>query len=314
MTLNLKAKIYNDETAARKHLERIQWPEGPVCPHCGVINEATRLEGESTRDGVYKCRPCQKPFSVTVGTVFERSHVPLTKWLLATELLTASKKGISSHQLSRMLDISYKTAWFMSHRIREAMTPAAGSEPPLGGDGFVVEADETELAPSRKTRPRARAKNLKFVSLVERGGKVRSRKITGKGASVRSQVVKALKANVDEASTLHTDGAQMYEFTLAVENHEAVNHNKEFVRPGEHGEKVHTNTAEGYFSIFKRGLVGTYQHMSEQHLARYLAEFDFRMSYRARLGYDDNERAEIALKGIQGKRLTYRSTHSTAHA
>jgi transposase-like protein len=309
VTLKLKAKIYNDETAARKHLERIQWPDGPVCPHCGVVNEATALEGKSTRPGVYKCRPCQKPFSVTVGTVFERSHIPLTKWLLATELLTASKKGISSHQLARMLNVTYKSAWFMAHRIREAMTPVAGSEPPLGGDGFVVEADETEIAPSRKSRPRKRAKNLKFVSLVERGGKVRSKRITGAKASIAIEVRQALRANVDEASTLHTDGAQMYEYTLAVEHHEAVNHNKEFVRDGAHGEKVHVNTAEGYFSIFKRGLVGTYQHMSEQHLHRYLAEFDFRMNNRARLGIDDNMRAEIALEGIRGKRLTYRISH-----
>jgi len=314
VTLNLKAKIYNDENAARKHLEAIQWPEGPVCPHCGVINEATALSGKSTRPGVYKCRPCQKPFSVTVGTVFERSHIPLTKWLLATELLTASKKGISSHQLARMLNVTYKTAWFMSHRIREAMAPVAGQEPPLGGDGFVVEADETEIAPSRKTRPRPRAKNLKFVSLVERDGKVRSKRVTGSKGSIASEVRKAIRDNIDEASTLHTDGAQMYEYTLSVANHEAVNHNKEFVRDGEHGEKVHTNTAEGFFSIFKRGLVGTYQHMSEQHLQRYLAEFDFRMNYRARLGYDDDARAVKALEGIVGKRLTYRRTLQAPHA
>lgn len=145
MTLNLKAKIYTDEVAARRHLEKLQWPDGPVCPHCGVINEATELSGDSTRAGVWKCRPCQKPFSVTVGTVFERSHVPLTKWLLATELLTSSKKGISSHQLSRMLGVTYKTAWFMAHRIREAMKPAGSDAGPLGGEGKIVEADETYL-------------------------------------------------------------------------------------------------------------------------------------------------------------------------
>ncbi len=148
MTLNLKAKIYTDENAARDHLERIQWPEGPVCPHCGAINEATLLAGKSTRPGLWKCRPCQKPFSVTVGTVFERSKIPLTKWLLATELLTSSKKGISAHQLHRMLGVTYKTAWFLAHRIREAFAPVEGSEPPLGGDGQVVEADETELGKS----------------------------------------------------------------------------------------------------------------------------------------------------------------------
>jgi transposase-like protein len=145
MTLNLKDPIYNDESHARKHLEALQWPHGPVCPHCGVINEATLLEGKSTRPGVWKCRPCQKPFSVTVGTVFERSKIPLTKWLLATELLTSSKKGISAHQVHRMLGVTYKTAWFMMHRIREAMAPAKGSEPPLGGAGKIVEADETYI-------------------------------------------------------------------------------------------------------------------------------------------------------------------------
>jgi transposase-like protein len=308
MTLNLKAKIYNDETAARKHLERIQWPEGPVCPHCGVINEATLLEGKSTRPGVYKCRPCQKPFSVTVGTVFERSKIPLTKWLLATELLTASKKNISSHQIARMLDVTYKTAWFMTHRIREAMTPVAGQEPALGGDGFVVEVDETEIAPSRKSRPRQRADNMKFVTLVERDGRVRSKKLTGKGpGAIGSQVRSMIRDNTDEASTLHTDGAQHFETSWPKAQRETVNHNEEFVRWTEDGP-VHVNSAEGFFSIFKRGLVGTYQHMSEQHLSRYLAEFDFRMSNRAKLGIDDNMRAEIALQGINGKRLTYRRT------
>jgi hypothetical protein len=251
---------------------------------------------------------------VTVGTVFERSHISLTKWLLATELLTASKKGISSHQLARMLDVTYKTAWFMAHRIREAMTPVAGQEPPLGGDGFVVESDETEIAPSRKTRPRPRARNLKFVSLVERGGKVRSKRFTGSGpGQIGTQVRRALRDNVDEASTLHTDGAQHYKTAWPIDQRASVDHNKEFVLPEVHfGDQtwpaVHTNSAEGYFSIFKRGLVGTYQHMSEQHLSRYLAEFDFRMSNRAKLGIDDNMRAEIALQGINGKRLTYRRT------
>src|SRR3984957_10835435 len=166
-------KRFTDATAARKHLEGLLWPEGPVCPHCGVVNEATALSGKSTRPGVYWCNACQKPFSVTVGTVYESSKIPLHTWLYATHLLCASKKGISSHQLGRMLGLSYKSAWFLSHRIREAMTPAKGSEPPLGGDGFVVEADETEIAPSRKPRPRPRGKNLKFVSLIERDGRVR---------------------------------------------------------------------------------------------------------------------------------------------
>jgi transposase-like protein len=283
MTLNLKAKIYNDETAARKHLERIQWPDGPICPHCGVINEATELQGASTRPGLWKCRPCQKPFSVTVGTVFERSKIPLTKWLLATELLTASKKGISSHQLARMLDVTYKTAWFMSHRIREAMTPTAQQTGPMGGSDKVVEADEAdeaEIGVSPKSRKRGRGKNLKFVSLIERGGKVRSRKITGAGKSIWTEVHDVLHDNLHPDATLHTDGARMYKTIWPADQHASVDHNKEFVRETEAGEKVHSNSAEGFFSIFKRGLVGTYQHMSEQHLQRYLAEFDFRMNLR----------------------------------
>lgn len=221
MTLNLKAKIYNDETAARKHLEAVQWPEGPVCPYCGVINEATLLEGKSTRPGVYKCRPCQKPFSVTVGSVMHRSKVPLTKWLLAVDLMTSSKKGISAHQIHRMLGVTYKTAWFLMHRIREAMAPVAGSEPPLGGDGFVVEADEAYIGKKdgkRKHRGAGGYGHKRTVlSLVERGGQIRSFKL---GGNTRAEILPIIKANVDPASTLHTDGAQVYKFTGMA--HEAV--------------------------------------------------------------------------------------------
>jgi len=308
MTLNLKAKIYNDEDAARAHLEAIQWPDGPVCPHCGVVNEATLLAGKSTRPGVYKCRPCQKPFSVTVGSVFERSKVPLTKWLLATELLTSSKKGISAHQISRMLGVTYKTAWFMMHRIREAMAPKDGSEPPLGGDGFVVEADETYIGkkdgPKGRKAPGAGGAGHKrtVLSLVERGGKIRSFKL---GAPTAGEIKAKIHTNVDPTSTLHTDGSQVYKGYLRVESHESVDHKSEYVRPGK-SEKVHTNSAEGFFSVFKRGMVGTYQHCGEQHLQRYLAEFDFRMNNRIALGVDDTMRAVKALEGINGKRLTYR--------
>jgi transposase-like protein len=310
MTLNLKAKIYNDETAARRHLEKLQWPDGPVCPHCGVVNEATALSGKSTRPGVYKCRPCQKPFSVTVGTVFERSHIPLTKWLLATELLTSSKKGISAHQLHRMLDVTYKTAWFMAHRIREAMTPTAAEQGPLGGEGKIVEADETYTGKKDGKRKAAGAGGYghkrTVLSLVERGGKIRSFKI---GSATKSEIVPALRKHIDPASTLHTDGAQVYKFA-PVASHESVDHKEEYVRTGKTGEKVHTNMLEGFFSVFKRGMVGTYQHCGEQHLNRYLSEFDFRMNHRIALGFDDTMRAEVALKGISGKRLTYRRTHA----
>ncbi len=310
MTLNLKAKIYNDETAAREHLEKLQWPDGPICPHCGVIGQATELAGKSTRPGVWKCRPCGKPFSVTVGTVFERSHIPLTKWLLATELLTSSKKGISAHQLHRMLGVTYKTAWFMAHRIREAMAPAPGSEPPLGGDGFVVEADETYVGKKDGKRKAqgagGYAHKRTVLSLTERGGKIRSFRL---GGNTKAEIVQAIRENVDPASVLHTDGAPAYKYTLAVADHESVDHSKEYVRQGK-TEKVHTNTLEGFFSVFKRGMVGTYQHCGEQHLQRYLAEFDFRMNHRAKLGFDDTMRAAKVLESINGKRLTYRRTNA----
>lgn len=307
-------KRFTDEIAARAHLEALLWPEGVICPHCGVVERASRISGG--RPGLWFCNACRKQFSVTVGTVFERSKIPLHTWLYATHLLCSSKKGISSNQLERMLGVTHKTAWFMAHRIRAAMAPVAGSEPPLGGEGQVVEADETELGTSHKSRTRkgGRKGNLKFVSLVERGGKVRSRTLTGKGKPISIDIHKALYAEVDRASTLHTDGAKHYAYSLFRHTHEAVDHNKQFVREGQHGEKVHTNSAEGYFSIFKRGLVGTYQHMSEQHLARYLAEFDFRMSHRVKLGFSDDMRTDIALEGIGGKRLTYRRINEAAHA
>jgi transposase-like protein len=300
---------FRDENAARKHLEALQWPDGPVCPHCGVLGRSSRIQGG--RPGLLFCGDCRQQFTVTVGTVFERSKVPLHTWLYATHLLCSSKKGISSHQLSRMLGVTYKTAWFMTHRIREAMKPAEGSEPPLGGQGQVVEADEAELGKSSKSRSKGRKHNLKFVSLIERGGRVRSRKITGKDRPITLDINAALYANVDPASVLHTDGAKHYRYTKFNLTHEAVDHNQQFVRDGKLAPRVHTNSAEGYFSVFKRGLVGTYQHMSEQHLERYLAEFDFRMSHRAKLGYTDDMRTDKALSGIGGKRLTYRRINST---
>ncbi|MGH9640919.1 MAG: IS1595 family transposase [Terriglobales bacterium] len=294
--MNLSNQIYTDETAAREHLEALLWPKGPVCPHCGVVGNAVALNGKSTRPGVYKCRDCRKPFSVTVGTVFERSKIPLSRWLLATHLVVSSKKGISAHQLHRTLDVTYKTAWFMAHRIRLAMAPSADAGQ-LGGEGKTVEADETYLAKSPKTRksgPRYAKPAPQVLSLVERGGNISSMFLDDK--NVRG----ALVAHLDERSRLVTDGAQTYKFQ--VDSHESVDHSKfEWAR----GD-VHTNTLENFFSIFKRGLVGTYQHMDKKHLHRYLAEFDFRRNNRATLGINDAQRAEIALKGIEGKRLTYR--------
>lgn len=299
--MNLSNPIYTAADKARAHLESLLWPNGPVCPHCGVIDNAAALNGKSTRPGVYKCRDCRQPFSVTVGTVFERSKIPLNKWLLATHLLVSSKKGISSHQIHRTLGVTYKTAWFMTHRIREAMAPGKGASK-IGGKGKTVEVDETYLSKSPKTRkPRGLPLNAKpaiaVMSLMERGGNVRSLVLDHR--NIRG----ALIEHMDERSRLVTDGAQAYKFQ--VDKHESVDHSKYEWSRGD----VHTNTAEGFFSIFKRGLVGTYQHMDKKHLNRYLAEFDFRQNNRAKLGINDAVRAEIALKGIVGKRLTYGSSN-----
>lgn len=308
--MNLTAKIYTDETAARKHLEALLWPNGPVCPHCGSLEAATKLKGKSTRPGVYWCNACQKPYSVTVGTVYERSHIPLHKWLLATELLTASKKGMSAHQLMRMLGLgSYRSAWFMAHRIRHAMAPK-GSLEPMGGDGKVIEIDETYIGrkSGRKTKPGVTHKHM-VIALVERGGSVRSFHV--KGNLNKEKAKKVLFANADRASEIVTDEARAYQAPGAhFAQHGSVNHKQaEYVR----GD-LHTNTIEGYFSVFKRGMIGTYQHVGEQHLQRYLHEFDFRYSNREAVGINDTMRAAIALKGISGKRLTYRRTDSVPHA
>jgi transposase-like protein len=304
-------KVFQDPVAARKWLEARLWPHGPVCAHCGVVGEAKAL---SKPPGTYQCNACRKQFTVTVGTVFERSHIPLNKWLMATFLFCASKKGVSAHQMHRLLDVTYKTAWFMMHRLREAVTPVPGAEPPLGGRGKVVEADETYIsAPGSKGKPRYQQSkaSMKIMSLVERGGKVRSRKIKDATKLTAKEV---LKANVHPESILHTDGSQIYREIGATKKHEFVDHSISYVGLGQNGRKVHTNTLEGFFSVFKRGMVGTYQHCGEQHLDRYLAEFDFRQNTRAKLGIDDEARAEIALKGIVGKRLTYRRTNQARHA
>jgi hypothetical protein len=247
---------------------------------------------------------------VTVGTVFERSHIPLTKWLLATQLLTSSKKGMSAHQLHRMLGVTYKTAWFMAHRIREAMKPAEGSEP-IGGEGKTVEVDEMYIGnkAGKRKEPLAGGYGHKraILALVERGGKVRSFAID---TPTRYEIRPIMEDNIKPATKVYTDGSNVYRF-MPADKHASVNHaGGEYVRYTK-GAKIHTNTVEGAFSIFRRGMVGTYQHCGEQHLHRYLTEFDFRYSNRQSLGIDDATRAEIALKGIEGKRLTYRRTVQT---
>lgn len=307
-------RIYTDENAAREHLEALLWPEGPTCPHCGNADakRITKLAGKSTRPGVYKCKECRKPFSVTVGTVFERSHIPLHQWVYAVSLLASSKKGISSHQIHRTLGVTYKTAWFMTHRIREAMR-ALGITP-LGGEGQVVEADETyhgQIPEARKVTKSGRPRKGKtgpggkraIIGLVERGGSVRTFHV----ASAHSGTVQAIVSeNIARESRLHTDESRLYwNVGKKFAAHETVNHSaNEYAR-----DDVTTNTIEGVFSIFKRGMKGNYQHCAEKHLHRYLAEFDFRYNNRIKLGVSDEMRAARALQGISGKRLTYRRTH-----
>jgi transposase-like protein len=308
----LKNPIFKDETAARMWLEARVWPKGPICPHCGNVDQdkITKLEGEAHRPGLYQCAACREQFTVTVKTVFERSKIPLTKWLAALFLMTASKKGVSAHQVHRMLGISYKSTWFMMHRLREAMR--SGGLVPLGGKGQIVQADETyygktedpRVSPHRGDRPykkRSRGPRDKrpILSLVERGGHVRSFHLAVAG---QYDVQEIVKKNVARESRLHTDESRLYNDMDAHYKHETVKHTaNEYVR----GD-VTTNHIENYFSVFKRGMRGTYQHCSEKHLHRYLAEFDFRYNNRSALGVEDGERAAILVKGIKGKRLTYR--------
>jgi transposase-like protein len=308
MKIDLTNAIYTNENKAREHLENVRWPHGPYCPHCGEAESITKMQGKSHRPGLYKCRSCRKPFSVTVGTLFERSKVPLHKWVLATHLLCASKKGISSHQLHRMLGVTYKTAWFMTHRIREAMREI--NPDPLGGKGKVVEADETywggdkDVFVSEKgwVKGRGTKNSWKVLTLVEREGRARSFHVPDvKAATLRQHIV----TNVRRDSDLMTDEARWYKKVgKEFASHESVNHSiSEYVR-GNAGTQV----VENFYSILKRGLTGVYQHVGKQHLKRYICEFDFRYNTRSRLGVSDAERAEKALKGITGKRLTYRRT------
>jgi len=308
------APHFQNHDEARKYLEALRWAGEPVCPHCGTVGKHYATK----RTGVWRCasKECRKDFSVTTKTVMESSHIKLHIWLQAFALLTASKKGISSHQLHRSLKITYKSAWFLTMRIREAMR--SGGLAPMGGPDGIVEADETYFGnvPESKRRTkttsgRAYTKGGKsgpsnkraIVSLVERGGNVRSFHVAvADGATV----AKIVNENVHRETRLHTDESRLYtkvgaEFAA----HETVNHSaKEYAR----GD-VTTNSVEGYFSIFKRGMKGVYQHCGEKHLHRYLAEYDFRFNTRTALGFNDGERADLAIKGIEGKRLTYRLPH-----
>jgi len=313
--MDITAPRFTDENAAREHLEALRWPDGPYCPHCGSF-AAKRLPAQrgrptkahpegAIRDGVIQCNDCRKQYSVTVGTVFESSKIALNKWVLATYMLTSSKKGMSAHQLHRMIGVTYKTAWFMFHRIREAMREGELATP-FGSGGGAVEVDETYIGRLKGAKPAKQGfgHKMKVISLADRDtGRIRSYTFD---QMITTYVQPIVEANIAKEARLITDQARLYKLLgKAFASHEVVNHSKgEYVR----GD-VYTNVVEGSFSIFKRGMKGIYQHCGEQHLHRYLAEFDFRYSNRAKLGITDAVRADEALKGIGGKRLTYRRTN-----
>jgi transposase-like protein len=302
---NLTDPIFNDEDKAREHLESIRWADGVYCPHCGNTDGETihRLKGKSTRPGLFQCNACRQHFTVTVGTVMERSKIPLTKWVLGFHLYAASKKGMSAHQLHRMLGVTYKTAWFMAHRIREAMRDDDGG--PIGGEGKTVEVDETYFGAKDHVTKRTKhgkpghGSKRSVVALVERGGSARffhAKEATAKG--IREIMVR----HVSRKSDLYTDESRLYvETGKEFNSHQTVRHSAgEYVRG-----VVHTNTVENVFSVFKRGMRGVYQHCGEAHLFRYIAEFEFRYNRRAALKWTDHQRADDAIRGAVGKRLMY---------
>lgn len=298
---------FHNEAAAIARLEAIVWPQGPYCPRCGGFDRITPVKGG--RAGLRRCGPCKREFTVTVGTIFERSHVKLHKWFQAAHLMASSKKGISAHQLHRTLKVTYKTAWFMEHRLREAMRELHPTKP-LGGDGKTVEMDETFVGGLEKNKHASKRKHVgtggagkeAVYSLIERGGRVRSYHVPAVTAENLRPIV---QAQIDGATAVYTDeGATSRGLGRLFEKHDRINHSiGEYVR----GD-VHTNTIENYFSILKRGINGVYHHVSQQHLKRYLAEFDFRYNERSALGVTDTDRMVKALTGIVGKRLMYKDS------
>lgn len=295
MDLVKLAQDFADEDSARAYLESIRWPNGPVCPHCESENvyKITSKPGSKTRKGVHKCRACRKQFTVTVGTIFESSHIPLSKWLMAVHLMCASKKGMSAHQLHRMLGVTYKTAWFMCHRIRYAMT----QEPLASKLSGTVEVDETYVGGKVRGTSRGRIDKPPVVALVERGGEVRAFPMP---QVTEKNLRQAIRENVETSARIMTDGHYAYrDVGQEFAEHHAVSHERnEWVR----GD-AHTQTVEGYFSLLKRGIVGTYHHVGDEHLHRYVDEFTFRYNRRK---VDDGTRAAMAIRGAEGKRLMYR--------
>jgi len=295
----LSAKHFQNEDAAFAYVEARLWPDGPLCPHCGGSDRISRMNGKATRRGLHKCYACRKQFTVRQGTIFESSHLPLNVWLQAIFLIAASKKGISSNQLHRMLGITLKTAWFLSHRIREAMR--SGDVDMFGADGGVVEADETFIGRIEgQTFRGGAAHKMKVFSLIDRStGRARSVKI--EAVNLR-EIEPIIRANVSENAHLMSDEHLVYrklKIPFAAQS-------RVFHTVGEYARgSIHTNTVEGFFSVFKRGMKGVYQHCREKHLHRYLAEFDFRYSNRIALGCDDLQRADRLLSGVVGKRLKY---------